>query len=81
MRPIHAQDGAQCGKTPRAWVQSFDAAINNDDLVTDHPMYFALQDVRPAAITKNLKNAQPMYMTLQPMQTRQRLTKIMIDVE
>jgi hypothetical protein len=34
-----------------AWIRSRDAAVLATDLVTDHPLYFSLQDVRPAAVT------------------------------
>lgn len=39
----------------RAWIQSFNYTVKDDELVTGHPMYFALQDVRPAAITKKFE--------------------------
>lgn len=45
-----------------AWIRSQDPAITEADLVTDHPLYFALQDVRPMAITAKLnQRAQDAY--------------------
>lgn len=37
-----------------AWIRSEDPTIKEDDLVTGHHLCFALQDVRPAAITSKL---------------------------
>lgn len=39
----------------RSWIQTFDITVKDDDLITDHPCYFALQDVRPTAITQKFE--------------------------
>ncbi len=38
-----------------AWIKSVDKAVTEKSL-TDHPLYFNLQDVRPAAITTKIQN-------------------------
>jgi integrase len=37
-----------------AWIRTLDRNVKEGDLVTHHPLYFALQDIRPAAITTKL---------------------------
>lgn len=39
----------------RAWIQTVDSAVKDDDLVTGHPMYFSLLNVRPVAITQKME--------------------------
>ncbi|OAS91963.1 hypothetical protein A6I77_04015 [Achromobacter xylosoxidans] len=54
--------GASWQDAMNAWIRSQDPAITEADLVTDHPLYFALQDVRPMAITAKLnQRAQDAY--------------------
>ena len=45
-----------------AWIRTQDPAVKETDLVTDHPLYFALQEIRPTAITKKMdERAQDVY--------------------
>jgi len=37
-----------------AWIRTRDCSVKKTDLVTGHPLYFAVQDIRPAAITAKL---------------------------
>ena len=38
-----------------AWIRTYDGTVNEGDLVTDHDLYFALQDIRPTAISSKLE--------------------------
>ncbi|SSW67222.1 hypothetical protein AVE30378_02511 [Achromobacter veterisilvae] len=42
-----------------AWIRTRDTKVKEGDLVTDHALYFALQDIRPAAITRKLAQRAP----------------------
>ena len=54
--------GASWQDAMNAWIRSQDPDITETDLVTSHPLYFALQDVRPMAITAKLnQRAQDAY--------------------
>ena len=37
-----------------AWIRSQDPSVLDTELVTQHPLYFSLSDVRPAAVTVKL---------------------------
>lgn len=39
----------------RSWIQTLDSSVADDDLVTQHPLYFSLMNVRPVAITKKFE--------------------------
>jgi len=38
-----------------AWIRAQDQSVNETDLVTDHPLYFSLLDIRPAAVSRKLE--------------------------
>lgn len=42
-----------------AWIRTQDKNVKEGDLVTDHPLYFTLQEIRPAAITRKLAQRAP----------------------
>lgn len=39
----------------RSWIQTHDNAVSDGELVTDHPLYFSLLNVRPVAITQKME--------------------------
>lgn len=38
-----------------AWIRTIDPSVKELDLVTKHDLYFSLQDIRPAAVTRKLE--------------------------
>lgn len=38
-----------------AWIRTIDPSVKELDLVTEHDLYFSLQDIRPTAVTRKLE--------------------------
>ncbi|WP_254595199.1 hypothetical protein [Achromobacter pulmonis] len=47
--------GASWQDAMNAWIRTLDPSVRAADLVTHHPMYFALQDIRPTAVSMKLE--------------------------
>lgn len=41
--------------TMNAWIRTLVPSVRTTDLVTHHPMYFALQNIRPSAVSMKLE--------------------------